>query len=149
MACFPGITAAAIFVALVLTDLYKRDWHRVPGHALFGVFIVLLLLFICERIGEGPAWLLLMAPFAFVFLGMFFSSVFRFGKIEKVHHRHMNDKCGCCNMNPCRCRTPCMAPPPPEPAPCPECPQCPEPAPCPECPEPEPKHKSCIKDSLA
>jgi hypothetical protein len=105
MPCLPGISTIALFVAIVLLDLYGRDWARIPGHALFGVFATLLVLFICERAGEGPAWLLLGAPFIFVFIG-WLSRVAYSGSssTESTPTIYDNDSCECCGQMPCQCR---------------------------------------------
>jgi hypothetical protein len=151
MPCLPGISTIALFVAIVLLDLYGRDWARIPGHALFGVFATLLVLFICERAGEGPAWLLLGAPFIFVFIG-WLSRVAYSGSssTESTPTIYDNDSCECCGQMPCQCRHPCQRPrpmPKPQPCDCPSCPPCPKQKNCKD--KDTPKKDSCIPNSLA
>ena len=156
MLCLPGVTTAALFIAFIMLDLHNRDWARVPGHALFGVFAVLLMLFICERAGEGTAWLLLIAPFLFVGIGYIIrklsaSSSSSNNPVIPADSNGCNAPCRCCMHNPCRCLRPC-----PKQRECPDCPGCPDCPDCPKCPKcpkcpnkPKPKPDSCIPDSLA
>jgi hypothetical protein len=139
MVCFPAIAATAYFIAVILLDLYNRNWNQIPGHALFGVFAVLLILFICERASEFVAWILLAAPLVFVALGYIFSMWFSSPKSDTLPVDPPCNQCPCCSYRPCRCRRPCWRPKPR----CPSCPDCPKPK-----PEPKPKPDNCIKPSL-
>lgn len=136
MACFPAIATTAYFVAVILFHLYNRDWNRIPGHALFGVFAVLLILFICERGSEMMAWVLLGAPFILVLLG-YFASVTFYSKPSDSTVLPVDPPCAslcpCCRYKRCRCFRPCLRP-------RPVCPKCPD--------YPKPKPSNCIKDSL-
>jgi hypothetical protein len=135
MVCLPAIATTACFVALILLDLYNRDWRRIPGHSLFGVFAVLLILFICQKGSETIAWILLGSPFVLVFLSYLFSLWFESKSVDPSP-----SECPCCSFNPCHCRKPCWRPR-PRPNPRPPCPT-------PE-PEPKPKPDNCIQSSLA
>jgi hypothetical protein len=160
MVCIPGIAVTAIFTAIILLDLYKRDWRRVPGHALFGIFATLLVLFLCERTSEGVAWTLILAPFLFSILGYLIHNLvlFLYGRPsdtrrESEHNRDEYPGCPCCESRPCRCLAPCRErrppPPPVMPNPTPEiCPGPPPPPPTPVCPQPS-GSPTCIKPSLA
>lgn len=140
MVCAPVIAATAYFVAIILLHLYNRDWKRVPGHALFGVFATLLLLFICQRGSETMAWILFGAPFAFVLIAYLVSI---WSTVEPSDSKVIpvdppcNPPCPCCFHRPCNCRRPCWRPKPR----CPQYPDCPK-------PEPKPKPDNCIKPSL-
>ena len=129
MVCLPAIATTAYFVAIVLLDLYNSDWARIPGHALFGVFATLLILFICQRASELVAWILLAAPLVFVFIS-YLASTWLTTKTDPPSPSQSS--CPCCQYRPCQCRRPCWKPKPP----------------CPK-PEPKPKPDNCIKDSLA
>ncbi len=133
MVCLPAIATTAYFVAIVLLDLYNSDWARVPGHALFGVFATLLILFICERASETMAWILLAAPLGLVFLSYLFSLWYTTKSDPAPSEPSFRPSCPCCQYRPCQCRRPCWKP---------KCPECPK-------PEPKPKPDNCIKDSLA
>ena len=143
MACLPAIATTACFVALILLDLYNHDWRRIPGHALFGVFAVLLILFICEKASHIVAWILLGSPFILVLLGYLLSTWLEQKPTNSIPVDPPN--CPCCRYNPCSCNgpkpTPCWKP---KPGPGPR----PGPKPKPK-PKPEPKPDNCIQSSLA
>ena len=142
MVCTPAIATTAYFVAVVLLDLYNRNWAQIPGHSLFGVFATLLILFICEKGSETMAWILLVAPLGIVFLSYLYSS-WSVKKEDPIPAESSCSACPCCQYRACRCRRPCWKPRPR----CPKCPNCPAPGPKPG-PKPEPKPDNCIKDSL-
>jgi hypothetical protein len=138
MVCLPAIAATAYFIAVILLDLYNRNWKQIPGHALFGVFAVLLVLFICQRASESVAWILLAAPLGFVLVGYLASLWVTSPKSDNIPVDPPSNQCPCCSYKACRCRRPCWRP-----KPKPDCPK-------PDCPKPEPKPKpdNCIKPSL-
>jgi hypothetical protein len=134
MPCLPAVATTGLFVAVILLDLMTKEWRRVPGRALFGVFSVLLVLFICERGSEWMAWTLLGAPFLLIFLGYIFQIQYTNGNgsyDDSYEEEVQGCGCPCCHFRPCRCPRPC-----PNPNPCP--PPKPKPKPC-----PEPKPKEC------
>ena len=144
--CPPAIATAAAFVAVVLLDLYVRDWGRAPGHALFGVFAVLLMIFICQRGSQTMAWILLAAPFVLVLLGWVFraySSMTQYDNTPAQEYAWSGNQvgygcpCPCCGAIPCHCMRPC-----PEPKPC-----RPKPKPDETKPKCRPKNKPCSEDS--
>lgn len=115
--CPPAIATAACFVAVILMDLYNRNWGAAPGHGLLGVFAVLLMIFICQKGAEWLAWTLLGAPFVLVFLGYLF-------RLMQQHNDPQPDPsadpsmpayydpcasmgCPCCGVRPCQCMRPC------------------------------------------
>jgi hypothetical protein len=141
--CPPAIVTAAAFVAVIFIDLYTRDWRRAPGHALLGIFAVLLMIFICQRASHTVAWILLASPFVLVFLAWIlraFSNMTKYDDTQEQIPAWAGNEvmygcgCPCCHMTPCRCMRPC-----PEPTPCK-----PKPKPKPKC---EPKNKPCREDS--
>lgn len=144
--CPPAIVTAACFVAVILLDLYLRDWNRAPGHALFGVFAVLLMIFICQRASQNVAWILLAAPFVLVLLGWIFRAYSSMTKYDNTPAQYpawggnvvdYGCPCPCCGAMPCHCMRPC-----PQPKPC-------VPKPKPEEPKSKcrPKNKPCNEDS--
>lgn len=144
MVCLPSIATAALFLAIILLHLYNRDWRRIPGHALLGIFAILLTLFICERSSDFVAWILLGSPFILVFAAYFVSSWLEARPKYKPSQPEpepiqpsSNCGCGCCRMNPCRCYRPCWRPKR----------RCWKPEP--PKPEPKPKPDNCIQPSLA
>ena len=154
MFCLPATVTTAYFIAIILLDLINRDWNRVPGHALFGVFAVLLVSFICQRGSEPMAWILMGAPFIFLFLGYMFRIIFSvdwknllFGWATKEtpQNTSFDSTCPCCQEAPCHCISPCPIQPKPTPNPTPKpCPAPPRPKPC-----APPKPEGCIKGSLS
>jgi len=137
MVCLPGITTAALFTAVILYDLYDRNWARIPGHGLFGVFATLLILFICERTSEWVAWSLLTIPLVFFFLASFFA----YDTPQKRVIPAEPDSLPCCKERPCRRRLYAT------PTDTPVCPSPPKP-PVPAC-KPKKEEDNCIKNTLA
>ena len=137
--CPPAIATAAAFVAVILLDLYLRDWRRAPGHALFGVFATLLMTFICQRGSQTMAWILLAAPFVLVLFGWVFRAYSEMTKYDNSapqetawggNEIQYGCQCPCCGSMPCACMKPC-----PQPKPCKPKPKC------------RPKNKPCNDDS--
>lgn len=142
--CPPAIVTSACFVAVILLDLYTRDWKRAPGHALFGVFAVLLMIFICQRASQTVAWILLAAPFVLVLFGWIVRAFFQMKQYDneppQVNAWAGNEvggygcPCPCCGSMPCSCMRAC-----------PEVPKCiPKKKPESKC---RPKNKPCNEDS--
>jgi len=138
MVCLPGITTAALFTAVIFYDLYDRNWRRIPGHGLFGVFATLLILFICEKTSEWVAWSLLAIPLLFCLLASFFTY-----EPPQPKAQPEGKRCHSCNYNPCRCHRRPPPPPPEDPPVCPSPP--PPPPPC----KPKNDNDNCIKNTLA
>ena len=139
--CPPAIATAALFLAVILLDLYMRDWRRAPGHALFGIFATLLMIFICQRGSESMAWTLLAAPFVLVLLAWVFRAYGEMKQYDNTPGQYpaaggnevsYGCPCPCCGSMPCSCMRAC-----PQPKPC-------VPKPKPKC---KPKNKPCNEDS--
>jgi hypothetical protein len=122
--CPPAIATAAAFVAVILIDLYTRDWRRAPGHALLGVFAVLLMIFICQRGSHTMAWILLAAPFVFIALAWIFRAHSEMTKYDTATEQTnawdgngvgYGCPCPCCGAQPCHCMRPCREPKPCQP----------------------------------
>jgi hypothetical protein len=137
--CPPAIATAACFVAVIFLDLYAHDWRRAPGHALLGVFAVLLMIFICQRGSQTLAWMLLGAPFLLIFLAWIIRAYSEMTKYDTTSQQmpawggneiHSGCACPCCGYMPCACMRAC-----------PEKPAC---KPKPKC---RPKNKPCTEDS--
>jgi hypothetical protein len=115
--CPPAIVTAACFVAVILLDLYTHEWTRAPGHALFGVFATLLMIFICQRASQTVAWTLLAAPFVLVLLGWIvraFSTMTKYDSAPPQEPAWGGNQvgcgCPCCGSMPCACMRPCAQP---------------------------------------
>ena len=142
--CLPAVVTSACFIAIILIDLYTHDWRRAPGHALFGVFAVLLMIFICQRASANVAWILLASPFVLILFSWIIRAFMNMTKYDDASPQEPawagNEvysggcTCPCCNRVPCHCMKPC-----------PETPPCkPKPKPKSKC---EPKNKPCNEDS--
>ena len=122
MDCLPAYTGAAIFTSLVILDLIHQQWTSLPGHILFGIFIVLLLIYICQSRGPQLGWILLSIPLVFVLLGLLLNTMKKpTVKTETVAKKETNVElepcpCTCCSYSPCKCMKPCHKK--PDPGPC-------------------------------
>ena len=139
--CPPAIVTSACFIAIILIDLYTHEWRRAPGHALFGVFAVLLMIFICQRGSQTMAWILLASPFVLVLFAWIVRAFMEMTKHDESPGQEVawagNEvnygcPCPCCNSMPCNCMRPCAEPKPCKPKPKPKC---------------QPKNKPCNEDS--
>jgi hypothetical protein len=151
--CAPAIAAAAIFVAAILLNLSRGNYRSIPGHALLGVFAVLIIFFLCQRDAHTVAWILIAAPFGLVLLGYVLRVTFQYTVPTPVAPSTIMPGCPCCMSRPCHCLRPCSIP---KPQPCPMPTPNPEPTPCPTpSPRPQPIPPSpcpsdnCIKPTLA
>lgn len=141
--CAPAIAAAAIFVAAILLNLSRGDYRSVPGHALLGVFAVLIIFFLCQREAQTMAWILIAAPFGLVLLGYVLRVLFQYTIPNGSSSPSIQPGCPCCHQRPCHCIQPC---PMPKPEPCPAPKPCPTPTPTPRPPCPT---DNCIKPTLS
>ena len=124
MDCLPAYTGGAMFTALVLLDLINQQWTSIPGHILFGIFIVLLLIYICQSRGPQLGWILLSIPLIFILLGWLLNTLKKptvNTKTETVTKKAKNVElescpCTCCSYSPCKCKRPCQKK--PDPGPC-------------------------------
>jgi hypothetical protein len=113
--CPPAIATSALFVAVLLLDLYLHEWGRVPGHAILGAFTVLVMMFICQRGSASMAWILLGAPFVFLVLAWIARAYSEMTTDDSVSQPAatwqggMGSACGCpcCGSSPCHCMRPC------------------------------------------
>lgn len=119
MDCLPAYTGSAIFTALILLDLINKKWTQLPGHILFGFFIVLLLIYICESRGPALGWILLSIPLLFILLGLLLGAIKKpaVAPVKPGPSSAAADmcECPCCTVNPCKCKKPCPKPTPPGP----------------------------------
>jgi len=65
----PTILTAAIFVALIFLDLFRRDFNLLPGHGFFGVLCVMLIAVVCQYGSNLLAWGLLAVPAVILIIG--------------------------------------------------------------------------------
>jgi len=106
-----------MFTALVILDLIQQKWTSVPGHILFGIFVVLLLIYICQSRGPLLAWILLSIPLVFVLLGLLLNIIDKPTVQKKATNVDLEPcPCTCCSYSPCKCKKPCHKK--PDPGPC-------------------------------
>ena len=73
--CTPVITSAAIFIAILVLDLYQKEYEYVLGHVIWGLVATLLINILCEK-GMGlAAWALLLFPIAIILLGILYVKI--------------------------------------------------------------------------
>jgi cell division protein FtsW (lipid II flippase) len=70
MADGPVTVSAAIFVSLIFLDVFRHEYKRIPVHALFGFFVVLLMSTLCTTHHYFLAWFVLFLPFLILILGL-------------------------------------------------------------------------------
>ena len=73
--CKPAFVTAALFIAILILDLAKRDYRLLGGHFLFGVISVLLMLFLCQNDAEIVAWGVLLLPFLLLAVGLIIGAI--------------------------------------------------------------------------
>lgn len=114
-ACTPAITTGAFFIAVLFLDLTQYNWHRIPGHAIFAVFAIVLVQFICERTTDSVAWSILSIPLVFILLAYFFRLGYSQTKIKDYTGTEWEQSveecpCPCCHHRPCSCLRQCWKP---------------------------------------
>jgi len=67
----PVIVAAAAFVAIFFTDLFRHNYKALPAHGLFGFFAVLLVSVLCSSNMYGMAWLVVFTPLLILLCSMY------------------------------------------------------------------------------
>jgi hypothetical protein len=70
MADGPITVSAAMFVALIFLDLFRHEYKKIPVHAIFGFFVILLMTTLCENNYYFLAWFLLFLPFMILIIGL-------------------------------------------------------------------------------
>ena len=73
--CRPAFVTAALFIAILILDLAKRDYRLLGGHFLFGIISVLLMLFLCQNDAESVAWGVLLLPFILLAIGLVIGAI--------------------------------------------------------------------------
>ena len=62
----PVVFASAFFIGYLLIDLFRYNYEELPGHALIGFFLILIISVLCQNNMYGFAWLLLASPIIFI-----------------------------------------------------------------------------------
>jgi hypothetical protein len=106
--CYPALTTAALFTAVIINDLIKADYKYILGHFLFGLISLLLMMYLCDSGAEFAAWGVLMLPLILLMLGWSIDSVKKAsGKEATLIQPPATPRgpCGCsqCGSCPCIC----------------------------------------------
>jgi hypothetical protein len=67
--CRPALVTTALFVSLFIVDLVRQEYSAIIGHALLGVFSILLMNVLCHNNMAFVGWALLFTPFVLIILG--------------------------------------------------------------------------------
>ena len=67
--CLPTLATAGLFAAVIILDLFNREYKLILGHLLLAFVSILLVLYLCQRNAEVVAWALFITPFVLIFLG--------------------------------------------------------------------------------
>jgi hypothetical protein len=117
--CPPAITASAIFTALIVKDIYEKNYKDIIFHVVGGILSVIGLSVICESIGSTAGWILLLIPFFVLIVGFYIQWVQGTPDVKPP----IQSCCPLCGQCPCHCNnswpTDCdgipLPPPPPQP----------------------------------
>jgi len=104
----PTIATAAIFVALIILDLLRRDYELLPGHGFFGLISVFLMAILCQRGYNMAAWGLLLFPFVILVIGLGIQATKPMSAnpvAAAMYPTATRHSCYNCRRNPCRYRT--------------------------------------------
>lgn len=94
--CRPAFVTAALFIAILILDLAKRDYRLLGGHFLFGIIAVLLMLFLCQNEAESVAWGVLLLPFILLAIGLVIGAIQKTsGEPRGVVPRPPEPECTC------------------------------------------------------
>jgi hypothetical protein len=108
--CPSALTAAALFIALVIMDLIKHKYRNIPLHAIGGFFCILGLTYLCSILGDLTGWILLSIPVVVVCIGLFMMwldsrKTYVTATIPAVQRMPTNNCSPCiqCGMSSCGC----------------------------------------------
>ena len=67
---YPALTAAALFMALILLDLGKQQFKLMIGHLLVGIIAVLLMVYLSQNGADMVAWGIFLIPLVMLGIGL-------------------------------------------------------------------------------
>ena len=67
---YPGLTTAALFMALIILDLAKHQYKLLIGHFLAGIISVLLMVYLSQNGADLVAWGVFSIPLVMLGLGL-------------------------------------------------------------------------------
>ena len=68
----PGLVTAALFIAVIISDLMKRRADSAKGHFFLGIVAFLLINYLHQEGHDFVAWGILSVPFILIIIGVFF-----------------------------------------------------------------------------
>jgi hypothetical protein len=101
--CPAAITAGAIFTALIVKDIYQKNYKDIIFHSVGGIFSVVGLAALCQYVGDIAGWILLLIPFFVLIVGFYIQWVEGTPSPKPVAQEEGNDCCSLCSQCPCRC----------------------------------------------
>jgi len=101
--CPPAITAGAIFTALIVKDIYEKNYKDILFHLVGAVFSVLGLNVLCENVGSTAGWILLLIPFFVLIVGFYIRWVQGTPDAKVATPSKAQDCCPLCGHCPCYC----------------------------------------------
>ena len=69
--CWPANTVGAFFVAILLIDMFQKNYADLPYHAVYGVILTFLFWLLCSFIGESVSGGILIVPAVFLCVFLF------------------------------------------------------------------------------
>jgi hypothetical protein len=73
--CTPILVSAAIFIAIVVLDLFQKEYEYVLGHIVWGIIATLLISILCQKGMGFAAWVLLFVPVILILLGLLYVKI--------------------------------------------------------------------------
>jgi hypothetical protein len=67
---YPGLTTAALFMALILLDIAKQQYKLMIGHFLVGIIAVLLMVYLSQNGADMVAWGIFAIPLVMLGIGL-------------------------------------------------------------------------------
>ena len=67
---YPGLTTAALFMALIILDLAKHQYKLLIGHFLAGIISVLLMVYLSQNGADLVAWGVFSIPLVMLGIGL-------------------------------------------------------------------------------
>jgi hypothetical protein len=65
---YPSIVFAALFSGLIFADILNKQTDRIPGHAFFGLVIIIITVVLTQNNADLVAWGLLILPLTILFI---------------------------------------------------------------------------------
>ncbi len=100
--CPPAITAGAIFTALIVKDIYEKNYKDILFHLVGTVISVLGISALCQYVGDTAGWILLLIPFFVLIVGFYIQWV-QGTPDPKPVSAQANTCCPLCGNCPCHC----------------------------------------------